>query len=159
MEVFRTSQYDYDHKDDMGLFLNKRFIERKLEVMKHTYEEHKELAAQFAGPAVIETFGEKPFIPEVKEEAVTLNEKQEKIFLSYTSKAGDFMNTYIKGEERSFTIVAYPVPEIGSKYEEIFNETIRINTLDAALYTKVQQTIIDALESGNFCAYSRTWQE
>ena len=40
--------------------------------MKHTYEEHKELAAQFAGPAVIETFGEKPFIPEVKEEAVTL---------------------------------------------------------------------------------------
>ena len=141
-------QYDYDHKDDMGLFLNKRFIERKLEVMKHTYEEHKELAAQFAGPAVIETFGEKPFIPEVKEEAVTLNEKQEKIFLSYTSKAGQLMNTYIKGEERSFTIVAYPVPEIGSKYEEIFNETIRINTLDAALYTKVQQTIIDALNQG-----------
>ena len=141
-------QYDYDHKDDMGLFLNKRFIERKLEVMKHTYEEHKELAAQFAGPAVIETFGEKPFIPEVKEEAVTLNEKQEKIFLSYTSKSGQLMNTYIKGEERSFTIVAYPVPEIGSKYEEIFNETIRINTLDAALYTKVQQTIIDALNQG-----------
>ena len=141
-------QYDYDHKDDMGLFLNKRFIERKLEVMKHTYEEHKELAAQFAGPAVIETFGEKPFIPEVKEEAVTLNEKQEKIFLSYTSKAGQLMNTYIRGEERSFTIVAYPVPEIGSKYEEIFNETIRINTLDAALYTKVQQTIIDALNQG-----------
>ena len=141
-------QYDYDHKDDMGLFLNKRFIERKLEVMKHTYEEHKELAAQFAGPAVIETFGEKPFIPEVKEEAVTLNEKQEKIFLSYTSKAGQLMNTYIRGEERSFTIVAYPMPEIGSKYEEIFNETIRINTLDAALYTKVQQTIIDALNQG-----------
>ena len=116
--------------------------------MKHTYEEHKELAAQFAGPAVIETFGEKPFIPEVKEEAVTLNEKQEKIFLSYTSKSGQLMNTYIKGEERSFTIVAYPVPEIGSKYEEIFNETIRINTLDAALYTKVQQTIIDALNQG-----------
>lgn len=141
-------QYDYDHKDDMGLFLNKRFIERKLEVMKHTYEEYKELAAQFAGPAVIETFGEKPLIPEVKEEAVTLNEKQEKIFLSYTSKAGQLMNTYIKGEERSFTIVAYPVPEIGLKYEEIFNETIRINTLDAALYTKVQQTIIDALNQG-----------
>lgn len=40
------------------------------------------------------------------------------------------------------------MPEIGSKYEEIFNETIRINTLDAALYTKVQQTIIDALNQG-----------
>lgn len=141
-------QYDYDHKDDMGLFLNKRFVERKLEVMKHTFEEHKELAAQMAGPAVIETFGEKPFIPEVKEEAVRLNEKQEKIFLSYTNKSGQMTNIYMKGEERSFTIVAYPVPEIGPDYEEIFEETIRINTLDASLYTKVQQTIIDALDQG-----------
>ena len=147
-------QYDYDHKDDMGLFLNKRFIERKLEVMKHTYEEHKELAAQFAGPAVIETFGEKPFIPEVKEEAVTLNEKQEKIFLSYTSKAGQLMNTYIKGEERSFTIVAYPVPEIGADYAKIFDEVIKINTLDAKLYEKVQQTMIDALDQGT-CVHVR----
>lgn len=81
-------QYDYDHKDDMGLFLNKRFIERKLEVMKHTYEEHKELAAQFAGPAVIETFGEKPFIPEVKEEAVTLNEKQKRSSCLTPAKRG-----------------------------------------------------------------------
>lgn len=94
-------QYDYDHKDDMGLFLNKRFIERKLEVMKHTYEEHKELAAQFAGPAVIETFGEKPFIPEVKEEAVALNEKQEKIFLSYTSKAGQLMIPISRGRKEA----------------------------------------------------------
>lgn len=141
-------QFDYDHKDDMGLFLNKRFIERKLEVMKHTYEADKELAGKFAGPALIETFGQQPFIPEVKDEVVKFTEKQEKIFLSYTGKAGQMTNTYIKGEERSFTIIAYPVPEIGPKYEEIFDEVVRINTLDAALYTKVQQTLIDALDQG-----------
>lgn len=59
-------------------------------------------------------------------------------------------NQYIKGEERSFTIIAYPVPEIGEKYEEIFDEVIRINTLDAALYERVQQTLIDALDEGEY---------
>lgn len=59
-------------------------------------------------------------------------------------------NYYIHGEERSFTIIAWPVPEIGEKYEEIFQEVIRINTLDAKVYEKVQQTIIDALDKGDY---------
>lgn len=29
-------------------------------------------------------------------------------------------NEYIKGEERSFTIIAFPVPDLGDKFEEIF---------------------------------------
>ncbi|MDO4312174.1 MAG: aminopeptidase [Eubacteriales bacterium] len=141
-------QYDYDHRDDQGLFLNKRFVERKLEVMKHVYETHKDLAAQFAGPALIEVFGEKPFIPQVKAEAIHLAEKQEELLRSFTSKSGQMTNEYIKGEERSFTIVAYPIPEIGPDYEKIFDEVIRINTLDAAVYGRVQQTLIDALDQG-----------
>src|SRR5699024_5718470 len=44
----------------------------------------------------------------------------------------------------------WPVPEIGENYPEIFNEVIRINTLDADLYTKVQQTLIDALDQGDY---------
>ena len=37
-----NSQYEYDHRFDYGLFLDKKFVERKLEVMKSTYEEYKE---------------------------------------------------------------------------------------------------------------------
>ncbi|MCI8939283.1 MAG: aminopeptidase [Dorea sp.] len=141
-------QYEYDHRDDQGLFLNKRFAERKLEVMRHAYEANREMAAGFAGPAVMEVFGERPFVPQVKEEAVHLTEKQEEILLAFQNKAGQMTNEFIKGEERSFTIVAYPIPEIGSDYEEIFDEVIRINTLDAKLYERVQQTLIDALDQG-----------
>ena len=141
-------QYDYDHRDDQGLFLNKRFVERKLEVMRHVYESHREQAAGFAGPALMEVFGEKPFVPQTKEEALHLTKKQEEILISFTSKSGQMTNEYIKGEERSFTIIAYPVPEIGPDYEEIFDEVIRINTLDSKVYGKVQQTIIDALDQG-----------
>ncbi len=61
-------------------------------------------------------------------------------------------NEYIKGDERSFTIIAYPVPEIGEKYAEIFDEVIKINTLDEKLYEKVQQTIDRCAGSGRLCA-------
>lgn len=145
-----NKQYDYDHRNDQGLFLNKRFIERKLEVIKTVYERHKDLAAGLAGPAVIEMFGERPFSPKTKAETVSLTEKQEEQQLLFDSKSSQLTNQYIKGEERSYTIIAYPVPEIGDKYEEIFNEVIKINTLDARLYTKVQQTIIDALDQGKY---------
>ena len=143
-----NKQYEYDHKDDQALILDRQFMERKLEVMRTTYEQYKDLARRHAGPACMETFGEEPFTPVSKSEAVKLNDKQKKISLEYDSKSSQIVNSYIPGDERSFTIVAYPVPEIGDQYEEIFDEIIKINTLDAKIYEKVQQTIIDALDQG-----------
>ena len=143
-----NKQYEYDHKDDQALILDRQFMERKLEVMRTTYEQYKDLARRHAGPACMETFGEEPFTPVSKSEAVKLNDKQKEISLEYDSKSSQIVNSYIPGDERSFTIVAYPVPEIGDQYEEIFDEIIKINTLDAKIYEKVQQTIIDALDQG-----------
>ena len=145
-----NKQYDYDHRDDQALFFDKKFVERKLDVMKNAYEQYKDWAAGFAGPAVMEVFGEEPFSPIQKSEAIQLSEKQQQLSVLYDSKSGQLTNQYIKGDERSFTIIAYPVPEIGEKYTEIFDEIIRINTLDANLYEKVQQTIIDALDQGEY---------
>lgn len=145
-----NAQYDYDHRSDQALFLDKRYVERKLDVMKHVYEKHAEQAAQFAGPAVIEMFGTKPFSPEVKPEALSYTEAQRELLLQYDSRAGQITNQFIKGEERSFTIIAFPYPEIGEQYEEIFDAVVRINTLDAKLYEKVQQTLIDALDQGEY---------
>lgn len=141
-------QYEYDHRQDQALFMDKRYIERKLEVTRTVYEKNRELAAQFAGPAVIETFGETPFSPEADPDAPAYSSEQRELALLYDSRAGQMTNEYIRGDERSFTIIAYPVPEIGEKYPEIFDEVIRINTLDAKLYEKVQQTMIDALDQG-----------
>ena len=143
-----NKQYEYDHKDDQALILDRQFMERKLEAMRTTYEQYKDLARRHAGPACMETFGEEPFTPASKLEAVKLNDKQKEISLEYDSKSSQIVNSYIPGDERSFTIVAYPVPEIGDQYEEIFDEIIKINTLDAKVYERVQQTIIDALDQG-----------
>ena len=143
-------QYIYDHRDDIGLVMDKQYVERKLEVMRTTYEQNKEIAAGYAGPAVIDIFGEKTFVPQAKPEAVKLSEKQEELLVAMNGRAGRLTNEYLPGDERSFTIISWPVPEIGEQYHEIFDETIKINTLDYKLYQKVQQTMIDALDKGEY---------
>ena len=147
-------QYEYDHRQAQALLMDKRYVERKLEVMKTVFEQNKEMAAGVAGPAVMEIFGETPFSPEAKETAPAYDEAQRELDLLFSSRSGQITNEYIKGEERSFTIVAYPVPEIGADYAKIFDEVIKINTLDAKLYEKVQQTMIDALDQGT-CVHVR----
>ena len=57
-------------------------------------------------------------------------------------------NQYIKGEEKKLYNCCISNSEIGEQYKEIFDEVIKINTLDANLYEKVQQTMIDALDQG-----------
>lgn len=139
-------QYDYDHRYDNAVYLDKAFKERRLSVLKVAYEEYKALAKGFAGPAVVETFGEEGFAPENKKEAFALSDKQEKLLLSCAIEAAQITDTYVPGMETSFTIIAFPLPEIGRDFEKIFEETIRINTLDYELYRDIQQLIIDALD-------------
>ncbi len=142
-------QYDYDHQMDMGYFLDKSFLDRRLEVLRDVYEKNKDKAALVAGPAVIEVFGNNPFSPEFKEGRFKIDAHQQKLFVDYQSKAAQITNKYIIGEERSFTIIAFPIPEIGDNYEKIFDETIKINTLDYKQYQKIQQSIIDELDKAD----------
>lgn len=144
-----NKQFDYDHREDRALYLDKAYVERCLEARKNYFEEEKKLAAGHAGPAVIEVFGEEPFSPENKERAVKYNEKQQKLCVYEMNMAGQMINEYIKGEERSFTIIAYPIPEIGDRFEKIFAETVKLNTLDYKLYQTIQQKIIDVLDTAD----------
>lgn len=141
-----NKQYDFDHKDDKALVWDKGMVQRKLEVFKTAFEHYKEDARLFAGPAVQETFGELPFEPVNKKEALSLNPEQRKLLVEYRSQAGAIQREYILEEERSFTIIAFPVPEIGEDFEGIFADTIKINTLDYMKYRKLQQTLIDTLD-------------
>lgn len=139
-------QFDYDHRNDNAYYLDKAFVERRLEVLRDAYETYKDLAAIYGGPAVQEVFGEEPFAPVNKKEAAHYNEKQQKLLVYYANQSGQITNQYIKGEERSFTIIAYPIPAIGADYEQIFAETVKLNTLDYMLYRNMQQRIIDVLD-------------
>ena len=136
-------QYAYDHRYDDALYLDKAYIKRKLEVSR-------QLAGKMAGPAVIEIFGETPFEPKNKKQAYALSEEQQKLKSEYITEYQTMVQEYIKGDERSFTIIAFPIPEFGDDFEQMFKETVKINTLDSEIYGKVQQNIIDALDQAEY---------
>ena len=144
-----NKQYDYDHKEDASVYLDKEFVNRKADVIKNAYEGMKELAAGFAGPAVIEVFGEEPFEPEAKKECIIPDVVGRKFKVDISDRLSQIVNEYIKGEERSFTIISYPIPEIGDKFSEIFSKTVELNTLDYKRYETMQQLIIDALDTAD----------
>lgn len=145
-----NKQYEYDHRYDNAVYLDKAFKDRKLAVLRTAYETYKGLAAEFAGPAVIETFGEDGFEPVNKPEAYVLSKKQKEISIAYANESMPIVNQYIPGDETSFTIIAFPVPAVGEDFAEVFAETIRINTLDYEKYKKIQQHIIDVLDGAEY---------
>lgn len=140
----------FDHRDDLGLFLNGNLKTRCIETLKESFEAVKDKAVVHAGPAVVEVFGEEPFSPKVCENAVKLSEEQRSLYLAMTRDRAKIINEYIPGDERSFTIIAFPLPEIGEKYEEIFKEVIKLNTLDYVKYQNIQQRLIDELDEADY---------
>ena len=144
-------QYEYDHKDDRAVFLDRNYVTRQLEAARAAFERYRREALWYAGPAVVETFGRKDFEPVMKPEALRLTEEQSRLWVEYRSRSGLLTREYIPQEEYSFTIIAFPVPEVGDVFRELFRETVRINTLDYMLYRRVQQKLIDALDQGDYC--------
>lgn len=139
-------QYDYDHRNDEGLLADKQWYLRKETALHRVYEDRKEVLSKYAGPLVLETFGERLPLPENGPEAIVLDKRQQRLKVESTGRLGAMVEQYIPSDKTSFTIVAYPLPSIGADFEEIFEETLRLNQLDNEVYRRVQQCIIDALD-------------
>lgn len=144
-------QYEYDHRQDKAIYFDKLYGNRDLEQYGVLFEENKQLLSQYIGPALVQTFGEPDFIPVNKKEALRLDKRQLKLDLECNNKYSHIVSNYIKDEETSFTIIAYPMPSIGERFEEIFAETVRCNTLSNETYGKIQQALIDELDTGYAC--------
>ncbi len=151
--VFTTDagrQYMHDHKNDNAYYLDKAIVERRLEVMRDVYESAKHLSLKYGGPAVIEVFGDEKYNPVNKPENARLTDKQKDLLTYFSGKAGEIVNTYIPGEERSYTIISWPLPTIKGDFETIFKKTVEINTLDYMKYQQMQQKIIDVLDKAEY---------
>ena len=147
----KNKQFEYDHKDDKALYYDKGYVERFLEVYRAAFEEVKDQARKYGGPAVVETFGEKKVELKNRPENVELTEEQNHLNVYERSKSYAINMEYIPGEERSFTIISYPLPSIDEeRFEEIFQKVVEINTLDYKLYQDMQQKIIDVLDQGEY---------
>ena len=142
-------QFDEDHKEDMSLVLDGHLVTRRIEGIKAAYEELKKEAEEWAGPACMEIFGEDSFVPSECIHAARYGAKKQELITDFRRKSAEITNEYIKREERSFTIIAWPVPAIGN-YEEILKEIITVNTLPVDTYQAIQQTLIDTLDKSDY---------
>lgn len=145
-----NKQYEYDHRNDLAIIFDKGFADRQLSEYKLAYESMKDSASEFAGPALIESFGEKPFTPVEKDCLPKYSDKHQKQLIAFRSEKGMLTNNYIPQDKISFTIIAFPVPDIGKNFEKIFEETVKVNTLDSDKYEKIQTKIISALDKGDY---------
>lgn len=153
MSVGANPQYDFDHRQDQALFLDKALVERKLAVLKVAYEKYKQMAKVYGGPAVMEIFGEQPFEPKVKPQCQTLSETQKKLTADYANRSTEIMDAYVDLTTTSFTIIAYPVPgakEMKENFSSIFDQVIKLNTLDSEKYVTIQQQMIDILDDAKY---------
>lgn len=141
-------QYIYDHRFDDALYLNRAVVQGRLALEEKLYEKYRKEASFYAGPAVIEVFGEALFVPENKPESPSYTKEQEKLSVEYRREFAIIQNRYIPQDSYSFTIIAYPIPEIGEEFEAIFKATVDVNTLDAERYREIQQALCDALDQG-----------
>lgn len=88
-------QLEYDHRMDEALFMDKKLMERKLEVLRQAYKNMAYEASVYAGPAVVEVFGENPFEPENSELNPVLDKKQQEAVISYRTMSSQIVNEYI----------------------------------------------------------------
>ena len=149
-------QYGYDHREDLALFFNDVLRSRRMQALQQAYAELEDETALYAGPLVMETFGEKPFSPAMHEGYARFSGSQQKKIARCRQEADLLYDQAVIGRQRSFTIIAFPIPEITTGYEdgdlkasfdEIFHAVIDINTLDYMTYRHVQAKIIDVLDT------------
>ncbi|MCR5848868.1 MAG: aminopeptidase [Lachnospiraceae bacterium] len=141
-------QFDEDHKEDMSLLLDGQLVTRRVEGIKAAYESLKKEADEWAGPACMEIFGEDSFAPAECVHAPRFGKDKQSLITDFRKRTSKITNEYIKREERSFTIIAWPIPAIGN-YEKILKEIIKVNTLPVEKYQSIQQVIIDTLDKSD----------
>ena len=145
-----NKQYEYDHNFDKALYFDEDFINLEKEILNNMNKEITKEMLDCSGILYIEKFGEIPFIPESKSENLKYSEEQTKLANNENIMKKQFVETYFSNKERSFCIVAFPSPEIGENFEEIYEDTCKINSLDSNVYEPIQQVIIDNLDKGEF---------
>lgn len=148
-----TGKFDqqviYDHRFDNALYLDEEYVNHFLNEVKRAIDDNSLIINECSGGIYFDPFGETPFAPESKKECLKYDDTQMKLSQKLRSEQSIMFNKYYKRSENSFCIIGFPTPEIGERFEEIFDKTIDINMLDHEHWLKIQQYLIDALDQAD----------
>lgn len=142
------NQQDFNHRYDYNFYLSSEYVQNYLNCFESALKENAGIFERFAGPIFIEVFGKKRFDPKNGFEIFEKDKKLSELNSSFDTKYSVLYQTNIN-KNTTFTIISYPCPEIGKDFESIFNDTIRINTLDNEKYERIQQNIINVFDKSD----------
>lgn len=143
-----NQQYVYDHRFDVSLYLDEEYCLHYKEYISKLVLENEALLQGYGGPVVIESFGELPFVPVMKIENLKMDQKQSELWSEMLQHKEQQLYQIGKLAESSYTMIAFPVPAIGDKFEEIFHELIEINCNEQDYLAKAQHSLIGTLDRG-----------
>ena len=145
-----NKQFDYDHRFDNSLYFDEQYINKMLETQAIVLEELKDIVKLYSGPIYFDKFGEASFNPKQKESCLKLSDEQQKLKQHFGIEMNKLFQKYNPRTETSFSIIGFPVPEIGEQFSEIFEATLDINMIDTIHHEEIQQHIIDELDKAEF---------
>lgn len=145
-----NKQMEYDHRFSDAVYIDEHYHMEKLEAVKRIFEKYKKEENEYAGPALMEIFGEEDFEPKNYKSNMSYNETLTSMVSKHTNDVRAVQGEYLPRSSYSFTINAYPLPTIGKDFEAIFDDIISVNTLDQKVYEGIQQKIIDALDQSDY---------
>jgi hypothetical protein len=140
-------QCNYDHRFDWALFIDQPLLDEFSDHALRTYEALKPLADAYAGPIGMSTFGHEPFTPVPNPSAAEPDAARNTLYRMLNMKLNELNDSYSPRSEVSFTSIAFPSPETRGDFGRIFDDTMRMNTLDNTEYSVIQKAIIDALDT------------
>ena len=143
-------QYAYDHRFDNALYLDETYVKSIISLFSEAIESIKEVCDQYSGTIYFDQFGEKPFQPKNKKGLLTLTQEQQILTKQMRAETGKIHSELIPRKETSFCIIAFPSPEIGDQFAEIYKETLDINMIDTEHWEEIQQKIVDVLDTATY---------
>lgn len=149
--IFRpvNRQYAHDHKFDYVLFFDEEVSEQHAANRRTAFESLSDLCDLFSGRILFFQFGEEPFSPLQKPECLKPDAELAALWRRYQSESARTLFTYLPRNETSFSAIAFPSPDIRGDFEQIFRDTLEINTLDSEKYERMQQEIIGVLDTAD----------
>ena len=92
-----SERFETDHMEDIGLILDKKLLERKLEVVKNSLEQLKQEAASYEGQ--ICAAYENQTDVEASAQAIRFSEKQVSLNTFYKEKESQIISQYLKSNK------------------------------------------------------------
>lgn len=145
-----NEQMDYDHNFDNRIYLDEGYLSNYICSFKNVAEEYKSSLLNYSGIIVVEKFGETPFSPKTNDKKYVFDEVHNDIFKTLKMGIREEIERFVPEKESSFSIIAFPTPEIGENFEKIFEDIVKLNTLDNKNYEEIQDNIIKALDQGDY---------